>query len=49
MPGFGTLTETELRAVVLYERVAFGGEDLAAAEADCGLMEGGEETAALGG
>jgi hypothetical protein len=50
MPGFGTtLTETELRAVVLYERVAFGGEDLVTAESDCGLMEGDGETAALDG
>ncbi|HSG78962.1 MAG TPA: hypothetical protein VLD62_05220 [Acidimicrobiia bacterium] len=49
MPGFGNLTETDLRSVVLYERVAFGGEDLATAEADCGLTGGDGETAALGG
>ena len=46
MPAFGsTLTEEELRAVVLYERVRFGGQDLEAALADCGLAEteeGGE-------
>ena len=48
MPAFGgSLTETELRSVVLYERVQFGGEDLTAALADCGLTDGGE-TAALG-
>lgn len=40
MPAFGNLSEEQLRAVVLYERVAFGGEDLAAALVDCGL--GGE-------
>jgi mono/diheme cytochrome c family protein len=40
MPPFGeALTEEELAAVVLYERVAFGGEDLAEAETDCGLTE----------
>jgi mono/diheme cytochrome c family protein len=40
MPAFGAqLTEDELRAVVLYERVAFGGESLDAALADCGLAE----------
>jgi mono/diheme cytochrome c family protein len=44
MPPFGeALTEQELAAVVLYERVAFGGEALADAEADCGLT--GEVTA----
>ncbi|MDX1690957.1 MAG: c-type cytochrome [Acidimicrobiia bacterium] len=48
MPGFGnSLTETELRAVVLYERVAFGNADLDAAIEDCGLGAEGE-TAALG-
>lgn len=36
MPGFGNaLTEEELRSVVLYERVAFGGQNLEAAIADC--------------
>jgi len=36
MPAWGsTLTEAEIRAVVLYERVAFGGEDLATALEDC--------------
>jgi Cytochrome C oxidase, cbb3-type, subunit III len=40
MPPFGeALTEEELAAVVLYERVAFGGEELAEAESDCGLIE----------
>jgi mono/diheme cytochrome c family protein len=38
MPAFGsTLTEQELRSVVLYERVAFGGQPLDEAIADCGL------------
>lgn len=36
MPGFGSsLTPEEIAAVTLYERVAFGGEPLAEAEADC--------------
>lgn len=36
MPGFGfALDATELAAVSLYERVAFGGEALATAQADC--------------
>ncbi len=40
MPPFGeALTEEELAAVVLYERVAFGEEELAEAETDCGLTE----------
>ncbi|MEA3291875.1 MAG: hypothetical protein U9Q71_06195, partial [Pseudomonadota bacterium] len=40
MPGFGTsLTEEQIAQVALYERVAFGGEDLVAAEIDCGLGE----------
>jgi mono/diheme cytochrome c family protein len=39
MPGFeGSLIAEELAQVILYERVAFGGEDLATAEAECGLM-----------
>lgn len=46
MPGFeGSLTEEEIAAVVLYERVAFGAEPLADAETDCGLA-GDEVTAA---
>jgi len=49
MPGFGSLSETELTQVTLYERVAFGEEDLAEAETDCGLTEGGDgEATALG-
>ena len=36
MPGFaGGLTSEEIAAVVLYERVTFGGLDAAEAEADC--------------
>ena len=43
MPGFeGTLDPEEIAAVALYERVAFGGQDLDAALADCGLGEGGD-------
>jgi hypothetical protein len=42
MPAFGNLAEEELRAVVLYERVAFGGQDLADALGDCGLVSAGE-------
>jgi mono/diheme cytochrome c family protein len=39
MPGFGTsLTEEQIAQVSLYEGVAFGGQDLAEAEADCGLV-----------
>jgi mono/diheme cytochrome c family protein len=49
MPGFeGSFTAEELAQVVIYERVAFGGEDLATAESACGLMgdaaEGETET-----
>jgi mono/diheme cytochrome c family protein len=40
MPGFGSaISEEELRAVVLYERVRFGGLALDATLADCGLAE----------
>lgn len=40
MPGFAdSLTPEELAAVVIYERVAFGGQTLADAEADCGVAE----------
>lgn len=40
MPGFGeTLSEEELASVVVYERVAFGGQLLPEAEEDCGLLE----------
>ncbi len=41
MPGFeGTpgWDELAIRAVVLYERVAFGGQEVAEAEVDCGLV-----------
>ncbi len=47
MPGFeGVLTPEEIAAVVLYERVAFGGQPLPDAEADCGLTGGAEVSAA---
>lgn len=46
MPGFeGVLTPEEIAAVVLYERVAFGGQPLPDAESDCGLT-GAEVSAA---
>lgn len=36
MPSFGTQLDAEqIAAIALYERVAFGGEDLEAAKADC--------------
>jgi mono/diheme cytochrome c family protein len=42
MPGFAaSLTEEQIAEVALYERVQFGGQDLAEAEADCGFGEGG--------
>ena len=45
MPGFGTsLTEEQISQVALYERVAFGGQDLDEAEADCGLVDADETT-----
>jgi hypothetical protein len=40
MPGFeDRLTPEELASVVIYERVAFGGQSLADAETDCGVDE----------
>jgi hypothetical protein len=40
MPSFGSvLTADEIAAVVLYERVAFGGQDVTEAETTCGLVE----------
>lgn len=43
MPGFeSSLSEVELAQVALYERVAFGGQDLMEAEAECGFGEEGE-------
>ncbi len=40
MPAFGaSLTEQQVAQVVLYERVAFGGQPLEDAEIDCGLVE----------
>ncbi len=39
MPGFAaSLEEQAIRAAVLYERVAFGGQDPLEAEVDCGLV-----------
>ena len=46
MPGFaGSLSEQEIAAVALYERVAFGGQELAAALVDCGLDDGAAASA----
>jgi hypothetical protein len=40
MPGFDErLTPEELAAVVIYERVHFGGQSLAEAEVDCGVAD----------
>ena len=46
MPGFqGKLTEDELYAVVVFERVVFGGGQTEEVLADCGLLEVTEEEA----
>ena len=43
MPGYqSSLSAQEIAAVSLYERVAFGGEDITEAEAACGLVEPAE-------
>ncbi len=43
MPAFGGgLTDEQLAAVSLYERVQFGGQPLEEAEIDCGLVEAGD-------
>jgi len=43
MPGYqSTLSDQEIAAVSLYERVAFGGEDITEAESACGLVEAAE-------
>lgn len=48
MPGFETsLLEEEIAQVVLYERVAFGGLEVEAAEASCGLGEAAEDGEAV--
>jgi hypothetical protein len=44
MSGYeGQLSATEIAAVSLYERVAFGGQDIAEAEESCGLVAAAEE------
>jgi mono/diheme cytochrome c family protein len=49
MPAFATtLDPQEIAAVALYERVAFGGQDLTAALVDCGFTTG-DPAAAMGG
>ena len=43
MPGYqGSLSEEEIAAVSLYERVAFSGQDIVEAEISCGLAAGEE-------
>jgi hypothetical protein len=53
MPGFSTLSDEQLRAVVYFERVRFGGANPEEALADCGLGEpvdgGGEGSEGEGG
>lgn len=50
MPGFGgALSDEEIRSVVLYERVQFGGQVLEEAMADCGLTPDSEATTTSGG
>jgi mono/diheme cytochrome c family protein len=50
MPPFGTtLDEVALAQVVLYERVQFGGQDLAEAEVQCGLTLDDETVEAAAG
>jgi len=39
MPAAGQLSPEQLAAVIIYERVAFGGQSLADAEMDCGTDE----------
>lgn len=51
MPAFGgSMTDAQLAAVSLYERVEFGGQPLEDAEIDCGLVtpEGSESAQAAG-
>jgi mono/diheme cytochrome c family protein len=49
MPAFGdSLTEEQIAQVALYERVQFGGQDLAEAEDDCGLVEDAAQASAEG-
>ena len=44
MPGFqGKLTEDELYAVVVFERVVFGGGNTEEVLSDCGLLETEED------
>ena len=48
MPGFqGKLTEDEIYAVVVFERVVFGGGDTEEVLIDCGLLETEEEEEAI--
>ncbi len=46
MPGFSTLSDEQLRSVVYFERVRFGGANPEEALTDCGL---GEPAAGDGG
>ncbi|NNK92387.1 MAG: hypothetical protein HKO87_08130 [Acidimicrobiia bacterium] len=45
MPGYPELTPEELASVVLYERVAFGGEGFDLAQEACGLVDPAVEAA----
>ena len=43
MPGYeASLSQTEIASVVLYERVAFGGQDIVEAETGCELVAGAD-------
>lgn len=44
MPGFGSLTEEQIQAVALFERVVFGGADADEALVDCGLVAADDGT-----
>ena len=46
MPGFSSLSPSDLAAVVLYERVQFGGQDPTEAALDCGLISPPEDAPA---
>jgi mono/diheme cytochrome c family protein len=49
MPSFASMSDEDLAAVVLYERVQFGGQPLEEALTDCGLDEASEDTAEAAG
>jgi mono/diheme cytochrome c family protein len=49
MPSFASMSDEDLAAVVLYERVQFGGQPLEEALTDCGLDEATGDTAEAAG